>query len=86
MLGLGAVFYFVPYVLGVQFNSVATGQLLTISNFLVTSSNPSWAIGIAYVSIALLAIMGAIAAGYALRTGGQPEITETASADSPGAI
>jgi len=38
----------------------------------------------------LLAIMGAIAAGYTLRTGGQPEITETASAsasaDSPGAI
>ena len=86
LLGLVAIFYFVPYVFGVQSNSVATVQLLTISNFLVTNSNPSWAIGIAYVSIGLLAIMGAIAAGYALRTGGQPEVTETASADSPGAI
>ena len=71
---------------GLILTGQATGQLLTISNFLVTSSNPGWAIGIAYVSIGLLAIMGAIAAGYTLRTGGQPEITETASADSPGAI
>ena len=86
LLGLGAIFYFVPYVFGVQANSVATGQLLSISNFLVTNTNTTWAVAIAYVSIALLAIMGAIAAGYALRTGGQPEVTETASADSPGAI
>lgn len=86
LLGLGAIFYFIPYVLGVQANSVATGQLLTISNFLVTNSNPTWAVVIAYVSIALLAIMGAIAAGYALRTGGQPEVTGTTSSDTPGAI
>ena len=85
LLGLGAIFYFVPYVFGVQANSVATGPLLAISNFLVTNSNPTWAVVIAYVSIGLLAIMGALAAGYALRTGGQPEATETASADSPGA-
>src|SRR6266700_6455876 len=26
LLGLGAIFYFIPYVLGVQANSVATGQ------------------------------------------------------------
>src|SRR5919109_1336600 len=39
LLGIGALFYFVPYVFGVQANSVATGQLLSISNFLVTNTN-----------------------------------------------
>jgi len=79
LLGLGAIFYFVPYVLGVQFNTVAPAPLAAISSFLVTNSNPSWAIGIGYVSIALLAVMGAIAAGYTLRTGGRAEVQDTAS-------
>jgi hypothetical protein len=79
LLAIGAVLYFVPYLLGVQANSVAQGSLLNISNFLVTSTNPGWAVGIAYVSIALLAIMGAIATGYALRTGGRPEVPESTS-------
>ena len=77
LLAIGAVFYFVPYVLGVQFYSVAPGGLLaTISHFLVTNTNQNWAVGVAYVSVALLAIMGAIAAIYALRTGGRPEVPE----------
>jgi len=79
-LGIGAVLYFVPYMLGVQFNGVATGAFLSISNFLVTSSNPDWAVGIAYVSVALLAILGAIAAIYAVRTGGRADLGETTSA------
>jgi hypothetical protein len=77
LLGVGAIFYFVPYMLGVQFNAVASGPFLTISNFLVTNTNPSWAVGIGYVSVALLAILGAIAAVYAVRTGGRPEIETT---------
>src|SRR5579859_4265839 len=62
LLVIGAVFYFAPCVLGVQFYSVAPSGLAAISNFLVTSQNPNqaWPVGIAYVSIALLAIMGAI--------------------------
>ncbi len=79
LLGLGAFFYFVPYVLGVQFNAVAPGPLAAISNFLVTNSNPGWAVALAYVSIALLAIMGAIAAAYTLRTGGLAEVQEPTS-------
>ena len=79
LLAIGAFFYFVPYLLGVQGNSVATGPLLSISQFLVTNSNPNWAVGISYVSIALLAIMGAIAAGYALRTGGRAEAPEASA-------
>ena len=76
LLGIGAVFYFVPYVLGVQSNAVASGTLGTVSTFLVTNSNPTWAVGIGYVSIALLAILGAIAAGYTLMTGGRANVTE----------
>ncbi len=73
LLAIGAALYFIPYVLGVQFNAVATGQLGSISTFLVTSSNPNWAVGIGYVSIAVVAIMGAAAAAYTLFTGGRAE-------------
>jgi hypothetical protein len=79
LLVIGAAFYFVPYVLGVQFYSIAQGgPFASISNFLVTNQNPNqwWPVGIAYVSIALLAIMGAIATIYALRTGGRAEVSE----------
>ncbi len=78
LLGLGSLFYLAPYVLGVQFNAVSTGTLKDISDFLVTSSNPNWAVGIAYLSIALLGILGAVAAGYTLLTGGRAEIEEAA--------
>jgi hypothetical protein len=81
LLALGALFYFVPYVAGVQLNTVATGGPFEgISNWLVTSSNPNWAVGLAYVTTALFAIMGAIAAGYTLRTGGRAEVPEATSA------
>jgi hypothetical protein len=83
LLGLGAAFYFIPYVFGVQANAVATGTALDWSNFLVTSSNPIWAVGVAYASIALLAIMGALAAGYTLRTGGLPEAPEASESPEP---
>jgi hypothetical protein len=76
LLGLGSIFYFVPYVLGVQLSGVAPGPLAGVSSFLVTNSNPGWAVALAYVSIALLAIMGAIAAAYTLRTGGLAEVQE----------
>jgi hypothetical protein len=71
LLGLGAAFYFIPYIFGVQANAVAAGTTATISNFLVTNSNPLWAVGLAYVSVGLLALMGAVATIYALRTGGR---------------
>jgi len=85
LLVVGGVLYFVPYVLGVQFNAVApAGALATISSFLVTNSNPTWAVGIGYVSTALFAIMGAVAAGYTLITGGRAEVPETSSGPSSG--
>jgi len=82
LLALGALLYFVPYVLGVQGNEIVGPGFSSISNFLVTATNPFWAVGLAYVSIALLAIMGAIAAGYTLMTGGQPEV-EPEPSESP---
>ena len=79
LIALGALFYFVPYVFGVQFNSVATGgPFESTSNFLVTASNTNWAVGLAYVSVALFAIMGAIATAYTLITGGRAEVPEAA--------
>ena len=81
LLGIGAALYFIPYVAGVQANGVATGSLKSISDFLVTSSNPSWAIPITYVAIAALAVMGAVAAGYTLRTGGRPEVEPSSTGD-----
>ena len=85
LLGLGALLYFVPYLFGVQFNMVATGNLLTVSNFLVSHSNPQWAVGIGYVSTALFAIMGAVAAGYTLITGGRAEVPEATQASEAAA-
>ena len=79
LLGLGALLYFVPYVIGVQGIAIASGAMANVSKFLVTSTNPNWAVGIGYVTIALFAIMGAVAAGYTLRTGGRAEVSETTS-------
>ena len=78
LLALGALCYFVPYVAGVQATDVASGRMKTISDFLVTSSNQEWAVGLTYVSIAVLALLGAIAAGYTLWTGGRAEVQEPA--------
>ena len=78
ILALGALLYFVPYVFGVQLNSVATGgPFESTSNFLVSGNNTNWAVALAYVSVALFAIMGAIATGYTLITGGRAEVPET---------
>jgi hypothetical protein len=76
LLAIGAALYFIPYILGVQANAVVTGPLLGISAFLVTNTNTGWAVGIAYTSVVLLAVLGLIATIYALRTGGRAEVAE----------
>ena len=84
LLGLGALLYFIPYIFGVQAAGVLAGSFETVSNFLVTSTNPNWAVALAYVSVAALAIMGAVAVGYTLRTGGRAEVPEeTAGEPAP---
>ena len=59
LLAIGAALYFIPYLVGVQGAGIATGTMANISNFLVTNTNPNWAVGIGYVATALFAIMGA---------------------------
>jgi hypothetical protein len=81
LLGIGAILYFVPYLFGVQANAIANAQFKPISDFLVSSSNPNWAVGIGYVTIALFAILGAIAVGYAMMTGGRAEVQDTATSN-----
>lgn len=73
LLAIGAALYFVPYVLGTQGS-------FAFSPSLVTNTNQQWAVIIAYISIVLLAVMGLVAAIYALRTGGRPEASESTSA------
>ncbi len=79
LLGLGAILYFVPYVLGVQADQVSAGDIANIGQFLVTNTNPFWAVGLAYVSAGLLAVLGAIAVVFALRSGGRAEIQEAST-------
>lgn len=74
LLGLGALCYFVPYVLGVQGS-------FPFSPSLVTNTNPALAVILAYISVGLLAVMGAVAAGYALKTGGRAEAAELTAAN-----
>ena len=83
LLGLGAIFYFVPYVLGVQANNVSAGGLVNVSNFLVTNTNSFWAVGLAYVSVGLLGLLGAIAVGYVLKTGGRADASGEAEVVTP---
>ncbi|MGA7670594.1 MAG: hypothetical protein WBW04_09235 [Nitrolancea sp.] len=73
LLGLGALFYFVPFIVGVQASDVATGSLKSVSDFFVTNSNTDWSLPLTYISVGLLAVLGAIAAGYTLKTGGRAE-------------
>src|SRR5579859_5704212 len=70
LLGIGALFYFVPYLLGVQANAGSACRTAYISNFLVTGSLSSWSVSRANVSLALRAVTGAVAAGDAMVTGG----------------
>ena len=73
LLGLGSLFYFVPFIVGVQANEVATGSIKSISDFLVTNTNTGWAVPLTYISVGILAVLGTIAAGYTLKTGGRAE-------------
>jgi hypothetical protein len=75
LLAIGAALYFIPYLLGVQAN-------LPFSSAMVTNTNPNWAVAMSYISIALLAIFGAIAAIYAIRTGGRAEVPDTTTTNS----
>jgi hypothetical protein len=84
LMVLGALLYFIPYVFGVQLNSVAAGGPFEgFSNFLVSSTNTQWALALGFVTIALFAIMGAVATAYVLITGGRAEVPEATPTQQP---
>jgi hypothetical protein len=67
ILGLGALLYLIPYVLGVQANAVAAGGLLDWSNGLVSNTNPILAAWLTLIAVGLVALMGLVAVVYSLR-------------------
>lgn len=67
LLGLGAVLYIGPYVIGVQ-ATLLTGQRIdVIMPALVTSLNPDVALPLCYLSAAAAGVMGLAAVAYNLR-------------------
>ncbi len=71
LLGLGSVLYIVPFVFGVE-SGALPGPAGDVAAFLVTTTNPSWAIPLTYVSIAIVGVLGAIAVAYNLRESASP--------------
>jgi hypothetical protein len=67
LLGLGAVLYIGPYIIGVQ-ATLLTGQRFdVIMPFLVTSKNTDLALPLCYLSAAAVGVMGIVAVVYNLR-------------------
>lgn len=66
LLGLGATLYIVPFVFGVEAGGLS-GPLGDVASFMVTTTNPAWAIPLTYLSMAIVGILGAIAVAYNLR-------------------
>jgi hypothetical protein len=78
LLGLGALLYLIPYVLGVQANAVAAGGLLDWSNGLVSNTNPILAAWLTLIAVGVVAVLGIIAVVYSLRAPTKPS-EETAA-------
>jgi hypothetical protein len=72
ILGLGALLYLIPYVLGVQANAVAAGGLGNISVGLVSNTNPILAAWLTLIAVGLVALMGIVAVVYSLRAPAKP--------------
>jgi len=66
LVGLGAVLYIVPFVLGVEAGTMPP-PLATLADFLVTSENPRWAIVFSILSMAIVGALGIAALVYNLR-------------------
>ncbi len=71
LLGLGAALYVVPFVFGVEAGNLA-GPAGDAAAFLVTTTNPAWAIPLTYLSMAIVGGLGAVAVIYNLRESAAP--------------
>jgi hypothetical protein len=71
LLGLGAALYIVPFVFGVEAGGLP-GAAGAVAAFLVTTTNPAWAIPLTYLSMAIVGALGAIAVVHNLREAAPP--------------
>jgi hypothetical protein len=68
LIAVGSAFYLVPTILGVQLSSTNWGPFWkSVADALTTNTNSSVAVGLCWFSIAAIAIMSLVAAGYNLR-------------------
>jgi hypothetical protein len=67
LIALGAVLYLGPYFFGVQATALTGQRIESISQALVTSTNPDLALPLCYLSAALAGILGVIAVAYNFR-------------------
>jgi hypothetical protein len=67
LIGIGAALYLTPYLFGSQATMLTGSRLEGLSAALVTSSNPSLALPLCYISAALTGLLGLFAVGYNLR-------------------
>jgi hypothetical protein len=69
LIAVGSALYLVPTILGVQLSSVDWGPFWkSVASALTTSTNPVLAVGLCWFSIAAVAVMSLVAAGYNLRS------------------
>jgi hypothetical protein len=67
LIGLGAVLYLTPYLLGVQALALNGSRLLSTAQALTTSQNPDLALPLCYISAAMTGVLGIVAVVYNFR-------------------
>ncbi|MGH2408054.1 MAG: hypothetical protein ACRDF7_08265 [Candidatus Limnocylindrales bacterium] len=67
LLGLGAAMYIAPYMIGVQVTQIEGDTAAWLASILVTSHNTAVALPLAYLSAALVGVLGIVAVAYNLR-------------------
>jgi hypothetical protein len=72
LIGLGALLYIVPYMIGVQVTQIGADSSNQLASIFVSSQNLTWAMPLCYLSGALAGILGLVAVVYNLRQASGP--------------
>ncbi len=67
LLGIGALLYIVPYLLGVQVTTIGSGVSNQLAALLDSSQNTNVSLPLAYISAAIVGLLGLYAVIYNLR-------------------
>jgi hypothetical protein len=67
LLGLGATLYIVPYLLGVQVTQIGSDWSDWLASIFVSSQNTDLSLPLAYISAAIVGVLGLAAVAYNLR-------------------